>query len=84
MYVVGTFQAIEHVFIVGVGGGVPHFTDYYKHPRLGDVIVSEGDKSGKIYYYCDKILQVSEQVDSDNLFTKKCFNIISKSDLKKS
>lgn len=31
---------VEHVFIVGVGGGIPHFTDYYKHVRLGDVVVS--------------------------------------------
>merc|ERR1712038_766647 len=23
----GTFQGVEHVFIVGVGGGVPHYTD---------------------------------------------------------
>lgn len=53
----GTFQEIEHVFIVGVGGSVPHFTDYYKHTRLGDVIISKVDSSGNIYYYCDKILQ---------------------------
>lgn len=54
----GTFQAVEHVFVVGVGGGVPHFTDYYRHLRLGDVIVSENDAFGNLYYYCDKVLQV--------------------------
>ena len=53
----GTFQEIEHVFVVGVAGGVPHFTDYYKHPRLGDVVISKADSSDNIYYYCDKILQ---------------------------
>ncbi|XP_053408741.1 uncharacterized protein LOC123559375 isoform X2 [Mercenaria mercenaria] len=53
----GTFQQIEHVFIVGVAGGVPHFTDYYKHPRLGDVMISDCSRTGDIYYYCDKILQ---------------------------
>jgi len=58
----GTFQQIEHVFVVGVAGGVPHFTDYYKHPRLGDVIISDGSNSnGNIYFFCDKILQ-----DKDN------------------
>ena len=45
------------MFIVGVGGSVPHFTDYYKHTRLGDVVISKVDSSGNIYYYCDKILQ---------------------------
>jgi hypothetical protein len=28
------------VFLVGVGGGVPHYTDYSKHVRLGDVVAS--------------------------------------------
>jgi hypothetical protein len=27
----GTFQGVEHVFIVGVGGGVPHYTDWGRH-----------------------------------------------------
>lgn len=31
---------MEYVFLVGVGGGVPHYTDYAKHVRLGDVVVS--------------------------------------------
>ncbi|KAL8608000.1 hypothetical protein ACOMHN_023816 [Nucella lapillus] len=53
----GSFQNIEHVFIVGVAGGVPQFADYYRHPRLGDIIFSLCDKKGYIYYHCDKILQ---------------------------
>ncbi|KAL5277264.1 hypothetical protein ACFFRR_002473 [Megaselia abdita] len=36
----GTFQKVDYVFLVGVAGGVPHFTDYKKHVRLGDVVVS--------------------------------------------
>ena len=36
----GTFQAVEKVFLVGVGGAVPHFTDFAKHVRLGDVVLS--------------------------------------------
>ncbi|KAK6030741.1 hypothetical protein OSTOST_03115, partial [Ostertagia ostertagi] len=30
----GNFQNIEHVFVVGVGGAVPHFTDAKRHARL--------------------------------------------------
>lgn len=36
----GTFQKIDYVFIVGVAGGIPHYTDYKKHVRLGDVVIS--------------------------------------------
>uniref|UniRef100_A0A6M2DFC6 Winged helix-turn-helix domain-containing protein n=1 Tax=Xenopsylla cheopis TaxID=163159 RepID=A0A6M2DFC6_XENCH len=36
----GTFQKVEYVILVGVAGGVPHYTDYGKHVRLGDVVVS--------------------------------------------
>ena len=58
----GTFQNIEHVFIVGVAGGVPQFADYYRHPRLGDIIFSKCDSKGYLYYYCDKITQVNYDV----------------------
>uniref|UniRef100_A0A915L3M0 Winged helix-turn-helix domain-containing protein n=1 Tax=Romanomermis culicivorax TaxID=13658 RepID=A0A915L3M0_ROMCU len=36
----GCFQDIQHVLIVGVGGGVSHFTDKNENVRLGDVVVS--------------------------------------------
>lgn len=36
----GTFQQVDHVVLVGVGGGVPHFTDPARHVRLGDVVIS--------------------------------------------
>lgn len=39
-FIVGTFQKVEHVFVCGAGGGVPHYTDYDKHVKLGDVVVS--------------------------------------------
>ena len=38
---------MEHVFLVGVGGGVPHYTDYDQHVRLGDVVVAAPQASGK-------------------------------------
>jgi len=56
----GTFQNIEHVFVVGCAGSVPHFTDFYKHGRLGDVVVSSCDDRGYFYYFCDKIQQDKE------------------------
>lgn len=36
----GTFQKVTHVIVMGIAGGVPHFTDYRKHVRLGDVVIS--------------------------------------------
>lgn len=39
----GTFQKVDFVFIVGVAGGIPHYTDYKKHVRLGDVVISSVD-----------------------------------------
>ena len=47
---------------MGVAGGVPQFADYYRHPRLGDIIFSKCDSKGYLYYYCDKITQVNYDV----------------------
>ena len=44
----GTFQKVDYVFIVGVAGGIPHYTDYKKHVRLGDVVVSSYQRSSSI------------------------------------
>ena len=33
----GTFQGVEYVLIVGVGGGVPHYTDYSRSTRNKNV-----------------------------------------------
>ncbi|XP_066250963.1 uncharacterized protein [Euwallacea similis] len=49
----GTFQKVDFVFLVGVGGGVPHYTDYNKHVRLGDVVVSCPTRNKSIYLYCE-------------------------------
>ncbi|XP_015589440.1 uncharacterized protein LOC107265026 isoform X1 [Cephus cinctus] len=51
----GTFQKVDFVFLVGVGGGVPHYTDYHKHVRLGDVVVSHPTPLNKkyVYVYCE-------------------------------
>lgn len=44
----GTFQKVDFVFIVGVAGGIPHYTDYNKHVRLGDVVISSLDQSRQV------------------------------------
>ncbi|XP_011154099.1 uncharacterized protein LOC105191968 isoform X2 [Harpegnathos saltator] len=51
----GTFQKVDYVFLVGVGGGVPHYTDYNKHVRLGDVVISHPTPLNKkyVYVYCE-------------------------------
>ncbi|XP_005176165.1 uncharacterized protein LOC101901668 isoform X4 [Musca domestica] len=50
----GTFQKVDYVFIVGVAGGVPHYTDYKKHVRLGDVVISYVDKQRALANGTDK------------------------------
>jgi nucleoside phosphorylase len=57
----GTFGDVEHVLLVGVCGAVPHYTDYYNHVRLGDIIVSMPNKKGQLYIYCDKIQQDTQR-----------------------
>ncbi|XP_017888477.1 uncharacterized protein LOC108629969 isoform X3 [Ceratina calcarata] len=51
----GTFQKVDFVFLIGIGGGVPHYTDYNKHVRLGDVVISHPVPNNKkyIYVYCE-------------------------------
>ncbi|KAG7205252.1 hypothetical protein KM043_018331 [Ampulex compressa] len=51
----GTFQKVDFVFLIGIGGGVPHYTDYKKHVRLGDVVISYPTPVNKkyIYVYCE-------------------------------
>ena len=45
------------MFVVGVAGGVPHYTDFYKHVRLGDIVISKCNDEGRFYKHCEKILQ---------------------------
>ena len=52
----GAFQDLEHTLLVGIGGSVPHFTDFDKHSRLGDVVVSAptSEQDGYMYVFCEK------------------------------
>lgn len=43
----GTFQKVDYVFIVGLAGGIPHYTDYKKHVRLGDVVIASMSENQK-------------------------------------
>ena len=52
----GTFGDVEYVFLVGVSGSVPHYTDFYKHCRLGDVVMATPNDKGFLYIFCDKIV----------------------------
>lgn len=59
----GTFQNVDYVFLVGVGGGVPHYTDYSRHVRLGDVVVSHVAPDRRfVYTYCDNATKNDEGI----------------------
>ncbi|XP_023222750.1 uncharacterized protein LOC111624174 [Centruroides sculpturatus] len=74
----GIFQRVEYIFLVGVGGGVPHYTDYSKHVRLGDIVVSVPAKDllkKYIYLYCEKTWNSVENASNNLLTSTKNFNI---------
>ena len=64
------FQGVEHVFLVGVAGAVPHYTDFEKHVRLGDVVMASPPKHGQrfIYQFCES---VKEKPDGEIQFETK-------------
>ena len=43
--ILGIFQRVEHILLVGCAGAVPHYSDHTRHPRRGDIIVSFPDAS---------------------------------------
>ena len=57
LYSPGTFSDVDHVLLVGVSGGVPHYTDFYKDVHLGDIVVSTPNDQGYLYVYCDRVEQ---------------------------
>lgn len=65
-FFLGTFPRVDYVFLVGVGGGVPHYRDYSKHVRLGDVVVSSPPDTQHpyVYLYCEG---VKSNVDDEYL-----------------
>lgn len=71
---IGSFQKVDHVFLVGIGGGIPHYTDYNRHVRLGDVVVSTppscegfGNPDQKyIYMYSERIKNSPDSPNAHN------------------
>uniref|UniRef100_A0A8R1XZS4 Winged helix-turn-helix domain-containing protein n=1 Tax=Onchocerca volvulus TaxID=6282 RepID=A0A8R1XZS4_ONCVO len=59
----GNFQHVEHVFIVGVGGGVAHYTDASRHVRLGDVVVSGPDPNSYVFAHAYTVDRATEHVN---------------------
>ena len=53
---------IEHVFLVGVAGGVACFDDDTRHVRRGDVIVSKSAEPGGAIY-----MQIMSRDDDNSL-----------------
>lgn len=45
----GTFQHVQHVFLIGCAGGVAHLTDPKKHIRRGDIIVGYPNHEDYVY-----------------------------------
>lgn len=66
----GTFQHVQHVFIVGCAGGVPHYTDPNKHVRRGDIIVGYPNEEDYIYGK-RAIFPIKYSFDMTQVFTKR-------------
>uniref|UniRef100_A0A9J2Q2Q3 SAM-dependent methyltransferase Erg6/SMT-type domain-containing protein n=1 Tax=Ascaris lumbricoides TaxID=6252 RepID=A0A9J2Q2Q3_ASCLU len=67
----GNFQNVEHVFIVGVGGGVAHYTDAARHIRLGDVVVSASDPDAYVFAHS---YTLDRETDNINGFVVRRWN----------
>lgn len=59
---------MEYVFLIGVAGGVPHYTDYTRHVRLGDVVASVPPNVNEtkpfIYVHSEKNLSPTDKNQS--------------------
>jgi nucleoside phosphorylase len=78
----GTFQKVDYVFIVGVAGGIPHYTDFKKHVRLGDVVISSVPPSDQgIYNNAKSYCYVYSNGEEEKTFypVNSCLQDISKS-----
>ena len=81
---------MEYVFLVGIGGGVPHYTDHKQHVRLGDVVVSSSPRkppntngvsqqptrSDYIYVHCEKLRSSpDEPLNASNSIMKELHTV---------
>lgn len=58
----GTFQQVQHVFLIGCAGGVAHLTDPKKHVRRGDIIV--GYPNDEDYVYGETTTEIRSPFDT--------------------
>lgn len=59
--------------MVGVGGAVPHYSNYKEHVRLGDVVVSmPSDDTGVTYVYCSKVCDTILRYHVISHYVKGC------------
>jgi nucleoside phosphorylase len=56
----GIFQKIDHIILVGCAGGVPHYTDYTKHPRRGDIVISYPQSEENDFVYAHFEIQKTQ------------------------
>lgn len=45
----GTFQDVEHVFIVGCAGAIPNYNSASEHFRRGDIVVGYPNDEDYVY-----------------------------------
>lgn len=71
--ILGSFSKVEHVLLVGVAGGVPVPSEYSKHVRPGDVVVSmTTERKDPMYIHCSKI--TSGRSGRDFVYTTRPFS----------
>lgn len=73
---IGTFQKADFVFLIGVGGGVPHFTDYNKHVRLGDLVVSAPTEHQKYEQIMVEYAFVMFSLFKRFFFMQECLHVL--------
>ncbi|ELU18921.1 hypothetical protein CAPTEDRAFT_210402 [Capitella teleta] len=68
----GTFSRIEHVILVGVGGGILHLDDDLRNVRKGDVAVSKPEFPGGAVY--TTVTSVKKAADGELNFSTKSWS----------
>jgi len=67
----GSFQHIQHVFLVGCAGGIPHYTDPNKHIRRGDIIVGYPNEEDYVYGMKKEIDRICAPISVDDISDKE-------------
>ncbi|CAF0740040.1 unnamed protein product [Brachionus calyciflorus] len=62
----GTFNQIEHVFLVGCAGAIPNLSDFNKHLRRGDIVVSFPDSNPDTEDYIYGHFEIQKNQNNSN------------------